>query len=340
MLSLLVIHLYFGKLPNYFDFWLKSCEENEDVDFLIVSDNEIKSKARNILTYRCSLSEIKHRAEELLKIPVSLEKPHKLCDYKPLFGLLMQEYSCKYDFWGYCDNDLIFGDIRKFLTDDVLLNYDYILGMGHFHVQRTNDPKFDVVWRTARGVGDNAYYDINFDPSRFLELNNGCQWRDVFSSPENHIFDEFPYGVSARYYQLYPERVWTGYFEYGRCFDDVDPNPLYLRDIYNNYEGYLNTSYCKLVYIFPFFKRVSNGLNEFDDVVYEKRNKALYRIGRTKKGCLIKSECLYAHFLHRKMKVKTKVGDKYLICPNSFIPYEDVTLDKMMKWRNNYCLLP
>ena len=34
-----VIGVYFGKLPEYFNLWLKSCEYNKDIDFLIVSDN-------------------------------------------------------------------------------------------------------------------------------------------------------------------------------------------------------------------------------------------------------------------------------------------------------------
>jgi len=338
MKSILIIHMYFGTLPNYFKFWLKSCEENRDIDFLIVTDNEIKTSSKNIIIHKSSLPEIKKRAQRLLAIPVSLYKPHKLCDYKPLFGLLMQEFSSKYDFWGYCDSDLIFGNIRHFLTDDVLSNFDYILGMGHFHIQRTDDPKFERIWKSARGVGDNAYYEAGFDPARFMELNNGPEWKECFESPANHIFDEFPYGVSFRYYQLYPNRVWTGYSLTGRCFDDVDPMPLYLRDLFNNYDAYKDSTYKKLAYILPFFQRISNGRKEFDDVVYEKCGNMLYRIGRTYDNDLIRNECLYAHFLHRKMHVMTAVTDRYLIRPNSFIAFENVTADKMIKWRNNHWL--
>ena len=45
----------------------------------------------------------------------------------------------EYDFWGYCDIDLIFGNIRKFITDDILDKYDKILSRGHFTLFRNKD---------------------------------------------------------------------------------------------------------------------------------------------------------------------------------------------------------
>lgn len=339
MHTILIIHVYFGKLPNFFAFWLKSCEENKDVDFLLVTDQKVKSVASNIKIHNCKLNDIKKRAEEKLGMPVVLERPHKLCDYKALFGLLFSEYTNKYEFWGYCDSDLIFGNIRNFITTDILTKYNYILVLGHLHIQRTKDDSFDTVWKSARGVGDNAFYEYNFNPDRFQELNNGPFWKDVFTSPNNYIFDEIPYGVSYRYYQLFPEKVWTGFSSKGRCFDDIDPQPLYLRDSFNCYEAYLNTHYFKLKHLFSFYERISNNENEFEDIIYEKKEGALYRIACNRNGELVKEECLYAHFLHRKMSVKTNVSDSYLIIPNVFIDYRPVTREMLLKWKNNKGLI-
>lgn len=334
MISILVIHMYFGKLPNFFYFWLKSCELNNTVDFLIVSDQDICTKASNIFVYKCTLDNIKQRVDRLLNIPAALGSPHKLCDYKPIYGLLMQEYSEKYDFWGYCDSDLIFGDIRYFLTDEVLSKYNYILGMGHFHIQRTKDENFEKVWKSAKGVGDNAYWEKKFDPSKFQEKDNGPMWNEVYRSEVCHVFDEFPYGVSANYYKMFPTKVWTGYDKLGRCFDDIDPKPLFLRDSYNNYNAYIGTHYNALKDMFPFFERVSYQDNEINEVVYEKDSQKLYRIGYTKNGKIVKQECLYTHFLHRKMNVKTFNLVKYLIIPNSFIDMQEVSVMQIKKWSN------
>ena len=45
-----------------------------------------------------------------------VNSPYKLCDYKPVYGLIFDEDLQDYDFWGHCDVDLIFGDIRKFIN--------------------------------------------------------------------------------------------------------------------------------------------------------------------------------------------------------------------------------
>lgn len=44
---------------------------------------------------------------------------------------------------------MILGDIRHFITDEILNSYDYILGMGHMHLQRLNDPKYEQVWKSS-----------------------------------------------------------------------------------------------------------------------------------------------------------------------------------------------
>ena len=39
---------------------------------------------------------------------------------------MFPEITEGYDFWGHCDLDLIYGDLKDFLTEDFLKNYDYI----------------------------------------------------------------------------------------------------------------------------------------------------------------------------------------------------------------------
>ena len=40
-----------------------------------------------------------------------------------------------YDFWGHCDMDLIWGDIRNFITEDVLSKYDKIIIQINKHTE-------------------------------------------------------------------------------------------------------------------------------------------------------------------------------------------------------------
>lgn len=59
-------------------------------------------------------------------MPVAIPNSYKLCDFKPTYGLIFSEYIAKYDFWGMGDIDVIYGNIRDFITEDVLNNNDII----------------------------------------------------------------------------------------------------------------------------------------------------------------------------------------------------------------------
>lgn len=59
--------------------------------------------------------------------------------YKPAYGAALMEDLIKYDFWGYCDVDLIFGDLKIFITDDILDRNDRIYNLDHFTLFRNID---------------------------------------------------------------------------------------------------------------------------------------------------------------------------------------------------------
>jgi len=42
-------------------------------------------------------------------------------------GLIFEDYVAGYDFWGHCDLDVVWGDIRKFLHTRILSDSDIIL---------------------------------------------------------------------------------------------------------------------------------------------------------------------------------------------------------------------
>ncbi len=128
---------YYGKFHNYFPYVLNSMAANPSIDFLLVVDGEFEYQhGDNVKIIQMQLSDIRSRARRIFKLPCSLEAPYKLCDYKVAYGLIFEDYLKEYDFWGYCDVDVIFGDIRKFITDDILDRYDRILNLGHFTLYR------------------------------------------------------------------------------------------------------------------------------------------------------------------------------------------------------------
>ena len=325
MRSIIVIHPYFGKFPDMFSFWLESCKLNESVVFLIVTDQEISTDATNIIVYKSNLKEIKSRIENICGFPVWLEKPYKLCDFRPLFGHIFDTYTSKYDFWGYCDCDLIFGDIRHFLSEEVLDNYDYILGWGHFHIQRTNDPKFDGVWRSARGLWRNI------------------GWKGVFQSEKNEWFDELPYGVSGRYYELYPERCWMGYSNNHACFESPALSRLPFMSLFNEYNLWSRwQGFQDHLKRLPFLNRDKGG--DIHNIIYRKVGAKLYAVGNTDSGAIINNEILYAHFYKRNLAIYTRNLKHYCIRPNAIV--NDFVINNITLRYNanhpsiyfNYCL--
>ena len=61
-----------------------------------------------------------------------LTKPYKLCDYKPAYAVIFEEWVNKYDYCGFFDCDLLFGNIREFFPDNMLEKYDKLMILGHF----------------------------------------------------------------------------------------------------------------------------------------------------------------------------------------------------------------
>src|ERR1700733_7487852 len=126
--SIALIICYFGKLPWYFDYFVHSCVYNPTVDFFIITDDTPKTKLLpdNVKLVRKTLDEVSLLATEKLGFTVKIASGYKLCDFKPAYGHIFSGLVKEYDFWGHCDIDIIFGDIREFITDELLENYDLV----------------------------------------------------------------------------------------------------------------------------------------------------------------------------------------------------------------------
>ena len=162
---------YFGTLPNYFPLFLKSCEYNPDIDWLILGDDiDRYTYPPNVHKVFMSFSEIQEKIRKKFDFEISLKAPYKLCDYKVAYGFIFEEYLRMYDFWGYCDIDLIFGNISKFITESILEQYDKIGHLGHFSLYKNS--------------ADNN--------TMFMEEVEGRKrYQEVFSTDRVCVFDEW-----------------------------------------------------------------------------------------------------------------------------------------------------
>lgn len=116
-----------GNLPVYFQLWLESCRRNPSVDFLVFTDDCTEyNYPDNVKVHYMSFEQMKELFQKHYDFPLSISAPYKFCDFRPAFGEIFSDYLVGYDYWGHCDVDLIWGDIRKFVTDDVLTKYKRI----------------------------------------------------------------------------------------------------------------------------------------------------------------------------------------------------------------------
>ncbi|MDR3340306.1 MAG: hypothetical protein LBT25_09510, partial [Candidatus Symbiothrix sp.] len=120
--------VYTGHYPWYFPYFLHSCRYNPTIDFYIFTDIEEKLPhlPPNVRLIPYSLEQFKADASKALGFDVAVESGYKLCDFKPAYGCIFSDWIKAYDFWGYCDIDLVFGNIRAFMTEDLLAEYDII----------------------------------------------------------------------------------------------------------------------------------------------------------------------------------------------------------------------
>ncbi|WP_160136370.1 DUF6625 family protein [Chryseobacterium sp. c4a] len=146
MTRIALINCYFGKSwPSYFDHFLFSCKYNSDVDFFIFTNLEAPFHIANVHFIKINdLNEFSKIASEKLNLSINILDGYKLCDFKPTYGLIFQKYLKNYDFWGYCDIDIVFGNIRYFITEKMLKKYDVISPLknypaGFFTLFRNNE---------------------------------------------------------------------------------------------------------------------------------------------------------------------------------------------------------
>jgi len=142
-----ILNLFFGQWPEWGDLFVETCRYNPTVDFFLISDCAAPRQGfpANVKRVELDLARFAALAAERLGFAVALPKPYKLIDFKPACGLILRDLIGGYDFWGYCDLDVILGNIRAFLTEDLLDRYDVIscrreFLSGHFTLFRNTDP--------------------------------------------------------------------------------------------------------------------------------------------------------------------------------------------------------
>jgi hypothetical protein len=123
---------YFGRWPAGVELFFETARRNPALDFLVYTDCDTSvTDAPNVRFIEMTLGAYVELANERTGLGLSLPDAYKLCDLRPLFGHIHEAEFRDHDFYGWCDVDLLLGDVRSFYTDDLLERFDVFSTHAH-----------------------------------------------------------------------------------------------------------------------------------------------------------------------------------------------------------------
>lgn len=186
-----IIAAYFGEFPELFPGWLMSVKYNTELDFLLVTDQKVEGKSlpSNLKVIKMSLLEMRNLAAKELKIEnLVLDRPYKCCDFKPVYGLIFKDYVVEYEFVGNCDLDMVFGDLSKYLTDDIWNNYDKILPLGHLAFYRNTKEVLEYYKLKADVFAD---YMKSFTEEQICVFDEEAGINNIYRQNGLRLYDKY-----------------------------------------------------------------------------------------------------------------------------------------------------
>jgi hypothetical protein len=234
--SVVIVNTFFGNPPPWLPAFFRSCQTNSDVHWLICCDFEAPAPA-NVTMKRMDLREFNARASAVVGVPITIEPAlvRKICDFKPLYGLMFADDLRAFDWWAYSDLDVIWGDVRRFVTDDLLNSHIVIsprqrkLG-GHGTFWRNteaNNRTFEIVPDVVSHLTNPHYVRVDENI-----LTHCLRERIAKSSYKARpkIYWEQEMTITAQYQKdlLAAARDWQMTWRDGRAYDAEGREVMYL----------------------------------------------------------------------------------------------------------------
>ena len=205
---------YFGKLPKFFPYFLLTAKRNEKINFLIYTDQKVDQfellNAENIEFKTLSFDDLREKVQSKFDFEISLKTPYKLCDYKVAYGFIFEEELKEYEYWGFCDTDVLLGDIYQFLEEYNFFTNDYARYglLGHLQIFK-NSREVNRIFMSGQGS------DYRLD------------YHNVYTSEQNFIFDESE-GIQKLFEKFRFKQLQD------KFFDDIDISHFSFREYGEN----------------------------------------------------------------------------------------------------------
>ena len=169
---------FLGKRPRDFEHFAYSASF-VDANFLFLSDDARSAPSYpNFRVIPFNLSEFNALARNAVGCEIASRDVAKICDFRPAFGLIFAHLLGGSDYWGYCDVDVLFGNVSTYLRRDFLSRYD-VLSLNANYLSGSF-----TLWRN------------DADVNRLFE--HSPEWKKLMASPKLHAFDECGHGLWGR----------------------------------------------------------------------------------------------------------------------------------------------
>jgi hypothetical protein len=217
--SCCVLIPFYGEWPPWIDLFLASCRWNPTIDWLIITDNIAPGDPpANVRIANLGWDDLVELIRSTCGLNTGPSKPYRLCDYRFAYGDIFRRFLTGYEFWGFGDIDVIYGNLRAFLPEILfahdLLTFNATHVSGHFTLLRNSDAvvsryRHDRAWRER----------VELPRAQMLDEANG------YYGIEN------VYAVESYNTPLSPHIPWIGgkfsfptiwYFEEGRLTNNID----------------------------------------------------------------------------------------------------------------------
>ncbi len=144
MKSVCIFVAYFGPTPGWMAMFLESCRCNPTISWFLHTDLDKPVFAPANVTYiQSSFTDYCSYVSSKLGIRFRPEDPYSLCNVRPMTGHLHRDIVSGFDYFGWGDIDVIYGNIRN-VYDDTVLSHNVIsagpfICTGHLFLVKTED---------------------------------------------------------------------------------------------------------------------------------------------------------------------------------------------------------
>lgn len=123
-----IFSVYIGELPKYINYWKISAKFNKDYDWYVFTDSvKETTKEENITFIPIDLNKLINLVNLKLKTPeIKIQTLNRIADFKVMYADIFENISEQYDWWGWTDLDVIYGNFNEFLNDDIFSRYEII----------------------------------------------------------------------------------------------------------------------------------------------------------------------------------------------------------------------